>query len=690
MNARRVEWPLAALGLVGVAFILLFLFVALSRISYPYEIEWMEGGLLTHAARLLEGLPIYAKPSADFVPYFYTPGYPMLIALLAKLTGGLSFTLARLISLFSTFVSMWILFQICVREVKKNHDHAFWYGLIGVGLYAALFRTNGAFYDLARPDSLILMLIASAVYIAYYHPTYVGAALSGVILAVGFWTKQTTSVFGPAIAIYLFVRNWRHAIVFCVSCFVPAALAVYFYNKTTDGWFWTFIFSGHQGHLFYWKNILMEYWRDVLFLAPILLCVPLLWFRYKVNIPILSLLLAVWWLYAFCFRAATLNYVPHMYYRELWYENPRFLILIPPALCALACFAYRVQHKAKTFTVAGHGYWLWMFVAAAGASGLNHSTQWAYSNCFMQLTYCASALIAIGLADLIEQQRGRWLMYAVVAIQFIALVYRPLVQMPRSEDFDALAGLENKLADIKGKVFFPAHPFYSYERDHEIHIHQMGIQDVAFMGGVQDLAKRIRSAEWGAILIDRENRVPYLEPAYYLAERLQYSSKRQLRTKTGFLTRPDTLWLPQDPTERLIDNKFTANFEAGEFTGWTKEGEFSLTTVHIEGQQGQWRTTSSQKGEGQLQSADFVLENRFVSALLMGGKGQLKAQVVCDGHTLDMEIPKKLDRIVVDAQACLGKKTHILLSDFDSNVSLTADDFRTFDFLSETKPTLAL
>ena len=47
--------------------------VLLLRLSYPLDLEWMEGGILTHALRLGRGLPLYAEPSVDFVSFLYTP-----------------------------------------------------------------------------------------------------------------------------------------------------------------------------------------------------------------------------------------------------------------------------------------------------------------------------------------------------------------------------------------------------------------------------------------------------------------------------------------------------------------------------------------------------------------------------------------------------------------------------------------
>ena len=76
--APHLVWvvPALAAGLqVG-----LMLYTVARRFFYPFDLEWMEGGVLTHALRYQQGHDIYAAPSADFIPYLYTPLYPMLLA----------------------------------------------------------------------------------------------------------------------------------------------------------------------------------------------------------------------------------------------------------------------------------------------------------------------------------------------------------------------------------------------------------------------------------------------------------------------------------------------------------------------------------------------------------------------------------------------------------------------------------
>ncbi|MCA9561453.1 MAG: glycosyltransferase family 39 protein [Myxococcales bacterium] len=683
-SARRL---LDVALVLGVTYLVAFLGVALWRAPFPFELEWMEGGMVSHAARLLDGQPIYAAPSADFVPFFYTPGYPAVLALLAKVTGALSLALARAVSIAATGWTLFLLFRIGQREADWRA------GLLSVGLYAALFRTNGAFYDLARPDALFIALVASAVYVAFYRATLLGAIGAGLIFAAGFLTKQTTSVFVPATALYLLWRDWRHGAAFLVAAFGAAAGGVAALDAAHDGWFWTFIFEGHQGHLFYWKNILLEYWRDVLFLAPLVLLLPLLWFGYKVPIVSLSVGLAAWWTYAFVFRARTLDYVPHMYYRELWYEAPRWQILVPPALIAVLLAAHRWRNPVGRLTIRTQPFWLLMFVAGAGASGLNHSTQWAYSNCFMLLSAFGAILIALATRDLMEgtsASRPRWgaLVPAALLVQFVAWAYSPAVQTPDDGDRQALARLHARLAQVDGKVFFPAHPFTAYQRDGVVHVHQMGIQDVAFMkGGVKDLAPRLRQGEWGAVVVDEQNRVPGVMGPYYLAERLHYPTAQALRTRTGFLVRPAEIWVRQDPAPRPLGPGVSANFEDGAWVGWRTEGAAfgaSPSKARRHGMQGHALAQAQGPAQGRLISDPVPAEGAALS-LLVGGRGGRTGLRVRQGDAVIAQWPHRSHRgdltrvrLALPA-AAMGQPVTLELYDDDPKGDLWVDDLRWTD-----------
>ncbi len=80
------------------------------------------------------GRGIYVAPSADFVPFFYTPLYPAVLAGLAKIGLPLGFPLGRAISALATFATMGMLYAIGAREAGRV------WGVLAACLYASLFR----------------------------------------------------------------------------------------------------------------------------------------------------------------------------------------------------------------------------------------------------------------------------------------------------------------------------------------------------------------------------------------------------------------------------------------------------------------------------------------------------------------------------------------------------------------------
>ena len=130
----------------------MFLAVALLRLSYPFDLEWMEGGSVDHVVRVLAGQPLYVAPQVTFIPYEYPPLYFWLSAAVARLT-GVGYLPLRLVSLVSTLAVFWCLARLVLEETGR------WLpGLLAAGLYAATFRASGAWFDLARVDSLLLAL----------------------------------------------------------------------------------------------------------------------------------------------------------------------------------------------------------------------------------------------------------------------------------------------------------------------------------------------------------------------------------------------------------------------------------------------------------------------------------------------------------------------------------------------------
>src|SRR5947209_8481694 len=147
--------------LVSAAALVNLAFAVGRRLLYPYDLEWMEGGMLCHALRLVQGQPIYAEPSARFVSFAYTPLYPIVLRLLAPLA-GVGYRPARAVSVAAFVLALAVAYAF-VRRAGGSRATA----LGTAALPAAAFAPTGAWYDLARVDSLFLGLTAAAVVVGW-------------------------------------------------------------------------------------------------------------------------------------------------------------------------------------------------------------------------------------------------------------------------------------------------------------------------------------------------------------------------------------------------------------------------------------------------------------------------------------------------------------------------------------------
>lgn len=530
----RAPWLLRGCLALGALHVLLLLVVALSRATYSFDVEWMEGGELTHAVRLLQGAPIYAQPSYEFTAFFYPPGYPAVVAALAPLFGDVSYGLGRGVSIAGTLITLALLYVVVRRSTNVR------FALLAVALYAALDRVSGTFSTVARPDALAYAFVFAAAALARHGRDTQSASLAALLGVAAAYTKQTTIVLDLGIAAWLLWKDRKRGLVYSVILTVLGGAIAWALERSTDGYFLFYVVSGHQQHAFFWSNALFYFYRDLLFLAPLLLLVPVAWgvaFR-KVPWWVLGVLVAA----AFVERAFTLGYPAHMYFREIAYESPRVLLLIPPLL--IAVLLGRAVVGGASAAASLDPYWMWLFVVSLVAGALGHATQWAYKNAFMPVTLFGSVFVCLAAHDLWKRSGlAASCVAASVGLQLIALADAPSSRMPSAEDRQRVEVIHERLAAIPGDKLVIAHPLLTYEHSGEVHFHQMSLSDVAQQGGVKDFDRAVAKHRWSAIVTDEGDGLgppAIVQRHYRLVERLDGPAM-----KTGVRVHPAALWMPK-------------------------------------------------------------------------------------------------------------------------------------------------
>jgi len=248
----------AAAALVNVAF------AVVRRLPYPYDLEWMEGGMLCHALRLVQGQPIYAEPSARFVSFAYTPLYPIVLRLLAPVT-GVGYRPARAVSVAAFVLALAVAYAF-VRRAGGSRATA----LGTAALPAAAFAPTGAWYDLARVDSLFLGLTAAAVVAGWWKRNdRAGPVVSAVLMTAAFFAKQTALPFAAALGLLLLLVRRRAAALYASTLVLLGGFLLAWAHMASGGWFWTYTFGLHRRHPFdVMDAVLVTPARLVLLLSP--------------------------------------------------------------------------------------------------------------------------------------------------------------------------------------------------------------------------------------------------------------------------------------------------------------------------------------------------------------------------------------------------------------------------------------
>jgi len=261
-------------GIIGVScfYIAIYIFIALSRISYPYELEWMEGGAVDHVIRVLKGETIYPAPSLEFLPYVYTPLYHY-VAAFSSLMFGIGFFSLRLPSFLSSLVCLYLLYLIVRNETGDSPS-----GILATGLFAGSYRITGAWLDISRPDSLFLALLLGAFYLIRNRSTPRTDLVAGLLLAAALLTKQTTITMAAPLGMALLITETRRAIRIFAVFGIISAIGIIILHVTTHGWFTFYTF---QLPRYFSIRILQDeiysFWtRDLLFHLPVAASVALL------------------------------------------------------------------------------------------------------------------------------------------------------------------------------------------------------------------------------------------------------------------------------------------------------------------------------------------------------------------------------------------------------------------------------
>lgn len=217
-------------GIASCYYIALFLYISLSRISFPFTLDWVEGPVLIQVNRVLLGQKLYVEPSASYVPLVYQPLYFYIAAAFTKLL-GLSLMPSRLVSMLASSSNILLIFLITQKITRSK-----FIGLVSAGLFAA---TNGivwTWFDYARVDTLCVFFALLGLYLLIQGDIYT-SILAGLFFTLSFFTKQSAiTIIAPVFALH-FLVNRKQALFFIGTVGLLSTIGVLLLNYDSNGWY---------------------------------------------------------------------------------------------------------------------------------------------------------------------------------------------------------------------------------------------------------------------------------------------------------------------------------------------------------------------------------------------------------------------------------------------------------------------
>ncbi len=490
--------------LVGVAgaFLATYVAIAIARMRYPYEIEWIEGGVVDEIRRAFTGHSLYGRPSLHYTPNIYTPLYYYVSGVALKIFGG-GFFAPRLVSFLASLAAF-----ACVAALVRIETRDNLVAFVSACLFAACFRRGGAWFDVARVDSLFVALLFGGLLIVRRARTSGAAVAAGAVMTLAFLSKQAALIPAAVVVLFLWRRRWSLAVWYSATFGVGLIGSTVALDLWSHGWYRFYVFEMPAVHEIVGEEY-HAFWTDDL-LAPLglalILCIAGLWWTAKVR---------------------TDDGVA-----AAWFHVPVFAGLLASA------------YQGRLHSGGYDNVLFPAFGAVALATGLGLHAAAVFARSAVRPRGAAVAWLAP-------------LAVVVAIVQFAALTYDPGAQIPDAARHRAGARTLAALRSLPGTVYLPGHGEYLHRIGKESNVQGSALEDV-IRADVRGNGKALRRAlddavaagRWDWIVVDSAPTFSYLPRSLkrtYVAVGTLVPRRHPLLPLTGTMTGPLTVWARRDP-----------------------------------------------------------------------------------------------------------------------------------------------
>ena len=480
-----------ALLALACAFPVVYLGLALFRVRYPFALEWVESGVLDGVRRLTEGHPLYGPPTLDYVPFNYPPLYYYASAPIARWL-GVGFPALRLVSFVASLGCLALVFAIA-RHVTRSGTAA----TLAAACYAAAYEATGAWYDLARADSLHVFLLLGGFACLVLDASRVrGPVLAGLLLGLSFLAKQSALTASIPLAAYLLATRPASGLAFAGAMAAVIVGSTIAFDHASGGWYRYYVFT----------------------------------------LPSRSPVQWAWLPYFWIHDAGRMGFAMVV--------GIAYLLLAPPGPVA----GGKALFGAWGLGLLLSSWWVRLYVGAG-------------ENNVMPLAAGVAVLFGLGWSEVSRRCReapealGRLiatLFQLACAMQFLGLGYYPLKYVPRSTDVAAGNAVVQALRGLPGDVLVPFHGYLAVMAGKPEHFHAMAMAAVNGVGR-GEVAERlqreydeaIRARRYSAIILDESQRkLGEATPGYELSGPL-LTDPDVFWTRNGSKARPELVYRPR-------------------------------------------------------------------------------------------------------------------------------------------------
>lgn len=385
-----------------------------------------------------------------------------------------------------SFVSFLLTLFVIYKIVFDITKDRFW-SLIGIGLYSFSFACCGFWFDLARIDTFANFMLVVSFYFLLQEKNF-ATFLSALFAFFAFYSKQGNLIVTIFLLFPLFVENKKRGLIFLTYylSFVIASTLVE--NYFTDGWYMFWNFFAPMSHRWEWSRLVTFWTTDMVQSYPIFFVLFGFWLAGSRNIK--NLPKAKYFL--FFFAGTILN----SYFFRL-HQGGFLNVLIPLATSISVLLPIFLNQFGQSFNI---------------SNGYKNAT------------------------------------YVLALVQFIVLVYNPLLQIPNEIDETIGWGFINKIKNLEGEVFIPGHSFISRYAGKKSFTHYVRISEFLESKSKEsknfykEFLQELREQKFSAIILDSDISLPEIDKYYFKAG--------QIIEEYGFYTvigksRPQELWFPK-------------------------------------------------------------------------------------------------------------------------------------------------